>query len=133
MGGIFPAPKVKADAKALQKKPSIAEACQSSEFARIAGFVIPLERPSGRLPLRAAFVGKGTVPDPATVAAYLERAFKGNLDPVRQAMETAAANHTKATLEHSAMRFYEQFRPQWKGWGVPGELRLTDIRSVGRK
>jgi hypothetical protein len=45
-------------------------------------------------------------------------------------MEEVASSYSKAQLEDNAMRLYERFRPAWKGWGVPGELHLRDIRAA---
>lgn len=32
----------------------------------------------------------------------------------------------------AAYNLYERFRPEWKGWGAKGELKLGTIRGLAR-
>lgn len=72
--------------------------------------------------------------DPAKVEAYLAGKFGGDLEAVREAMETLAGALEPEQLADEAFRLYEQFRPDIpagkRGWGAVGELDLDRIRGL---
>lgn len=115
-----------ASATTVKKKPSAK--AESEIVVSIAGFVLPLdETPDGfKTPTG------GSAANPDRVKAYLSRAFKETLDDVRSEMSRAAATYSRSDLKTEAMHLYERFRPAWKGWGVPGQLYIRDIRAVRR-
>merc|ERR1712157_161970 len=98
----------------------------SEAVLRIAGHTVSLTKtPKG---LRA--VGGSTPEDPDKVEVYLISMFKLNYFSVRAEMEKTAGSYSNAELSAQAMALYERFRPAWKGWGVKGELHLSDIRAA---
>jgi len=114
----------------LKRPAASSAAIDPASFMRIAGQTVRcISTPAG---VRAADPKTGGAVDGDSVERYLRGAFKGDFDAVRRAMASAAAAHSEGVLRRDAMLFYERFRPAWKGWGVKGELRLSDIRAVGR-
>ena len=71
-----------------------------------------------------------------SVRSYIIRAFGGQLDEVREAMEMLAASLPPEELNRVGFRLYERFRPEVptgaEGWGAKGELRIERIRSAHR-
>lgn len=47
-------------------------------------------------------------------------------------MEELAGAVPPADLGAACYKLYERFRPEWRGWGVKGELRLGAIRGLAR-
>lgn len=47
-------------------------------------------------------------------------------------MEELAGAVPAAQLDAACFPLYERFRPQWRGWGVKGELRLAEILRLAR-
>lgn len=51
--------------------------------------------------------------------------------PILQAaMEALAAAIPTSRIGKAAYALYERFRPEWRGWGVRGELSLSGIRAL---
>ena len=81
---------------------------------------------------------KGTTAiKPATVQAYLKRAFGSRLDDAKQALQSLAASLGKEDIGGQAYHLYEQFRPQvpqgQAGWGKKGQLELDRIQELHAK
>ncbi len=78
----------------------------------------------------------GRPQSPASVRAYLARAFGNRLGEVRAAMEALAASLPPDELNRTGFRLYERFRPEVpegvEGWGAKAELRIERIRTAGR-
>eukprot|EP00928_Gymnodinium_smaydae_P048660 TRINITY_DN32558_c0_g1_i1.p1 TRINITY_DN32558_c0_g1~~TRINITY_DN32558_c0_g1_i1.p1 ORF type:complete len:233 (+),score=26.73 TRINITY_DN32558_c0_g1_i1:68-700(+) len=110
--GILPKAKPKAKAKAKESARVVRD--ESVTVLEIAGMKVPL-KPNGA----------------SAVDSYIRRSFKDRLGEVEGAMRKLATRIPTEDLRANAMRYYEKFRPAWKGWGVPGELILEDIRSAG--
>lgn len=47
-------------------------------------------------------------------------------------MEELAGAVPPADLDRACYSCYERIRPEWRGWGVKGELRLSGIRGLAR-
>ncbi|KAG7672457.1 hypothetical protein KSW81_001421 [Nannochloris sp. 'desiccata'] len=80
-------------------------------------------------------VSEGKPIDPGSVYSYLLKAFKGDestLNAVKEAMQALAESIPKEQLEAGKRTYnlYEQFRPEWKGWGGKGHLDLDLIRNL---
>jgi hypothetical protein len=82
--------------------------------------------------LRAADGGQAA--DPEAVQRYLTKAFGGQLDEVREAMEELATHYEPAELNRIGFRLYERFRPEIPagnaGWGARGVLEIDKIRAA---
>jgi hypothetical protein len=78
-------------------------------------------------------VSEGRPISPVASKAYIERAFGENLDTVKAAMMHLAESMAPEELRKQAYHLYEQLRPDWKGWGVKGVLRLDTIRELAEK
>ncbi|CAE7944495.1 unnamed protein product, partial [Symbiodinium sp. KB8] len=78
--------------------------------------------------LRAVSSGKPM--DATAVASYLRSTFKEQLPASRAAMAHAANRRSAQALRSDALSIYERFRPEWRGWGVKGELKLSDVRAA---
>jgi hypothetical protein len=79
-------------------------------------------------------VAKDKPVNPPSVQRYLENKFGESLGDVRAAMEELASSYQLEELGRKAYPLYEKFRPEIpegkKGWGAPGDLDLTLIRSL---
>eukprot|EP00930_Biecheleria_cincta_P027926 TRINITY_DN19512_c0_g2_i1.p1 TRINITY_DN19512_c0_g2~~TRINITY_DN19512_c0_g2_i1.p1 ORF type:complete len:226 (-),score=40.41 TRINITY_DN19512_c0_g2_i1:66-716(-) len=118
--GIFPP----APERTPEERRRAAEARRRVPAVAIAGMNIPVTS-SGELA-----TSKGEPLDPGQVDRYLRAAFKQHLQPARAAMERLANSRSVKELRAQAIRIYERFRPPWRGWGVPGELRISEILSA---
>eukprot|EP00435_Cladocopium_sp_Y103_P048769 s128_g14.t1 len=98
---------------------------KENDTVRIAGMNIPVAKASGGL--RAT--NRGEPMDPQQVQKYLTSSFKENLQATRSAMEVAARRRSAQVLRSDCLSIYEKFRPEWKGWGVKGELSLKAARQ----
>lgn len=78
---------------------------------------------------RLAYSG-GAAIKPGGVQGYLSRAFKGRLDDAKAAMEELAAAVPAEELGRAAYTLYERFRPEWRGWGVAGQLDLSQLHQL---
>lgn len=76
---------------------------------------------------------EGKPMDPKSVEGYLQRSFGDKLKDVEAAMQTLADSMTTEDLNKKAYSLYEEFRPDWKGWGKKSTLRLSKIRQLVRK
>ncbi|GKY91573.1 hypothetical protein MPSEU_000129200 [Mayamaea pseudoterrestris] len=65
--------------------------------------------------------------DPGEAQQYLESVFGDNLETAYNAMMKVAKGIKPDELRMRSYELYEQFRPEWKGWGVPGRLELEEI------
>jgi hypothetical protein len=69
-----------------------------------------------------------------STASYVRRAFGGNLDAVRAAMEDLAAAYPPEELNRIGFHLYERFRPEVpgdvSGWGAKAELKVERIRNA---
>jgi hypothetical protein len=70
--------------------------------------------------------------DPVAVQDYLLRSFGGQLGAVEAAMKELAADIPPAELRTRAYHLYENFRPEWKGWGKKSLLYLSAIRKLAK-
>lgn len=100
---------------------------KENDTVRIAGMNIPVAKASHG-GLRAT--NRGEPMDPQQVQKYLTSSFKENLQATRSAMEVAARRRTSQVLRSDCLSIYEKFRPEWKGWGVKGELSLKAVRAA---
>ncbi len=124
--------------------------------ARRLGLVEQRERPEGRqqpgvpgetvlllgrrIPIVTTEAGEIRAEDhgePASArstASYVRRAFGGNLDAVRAAMEDLAASYPPEELNRIGFHLYERFRPETPddvtGWGTKAELKVERIRNA---
>ena len=82
--------------------------------------------------IRAVVKDKPMEPD--KTQTYLEKAFGGSLQSVREAMETLARSFGPEMIEDVAYELYERFRPQIargkRGWGQKSDLDLDLILSL---
>ena len=79
-------------------------------------------------------VSEGHPITPASVQQYLQRAFGGQLEAAKSAMaELAASVGGGGDLSKRAYPLYEQFCPEWRGWGQKAELRLDLIRQLAQE
>lgn len=78
---------------------------------------------------RLAYSG-GAAIKPGGVQGYLSRAFKDRLGDAKAAMEELAAAVPPEQLGREAYGLYERFRPEWRGWGVAGQLDLGKVRQL---
>eukprot|EP00440_Ansanella_granifera_P034880 gb/GFBE01037839.1/.p1 GENE.gb/GFBE01037839.1/~~gb/GFBE01037839.1/.p1 ORF type:complete len:215 (+),score=49.78 gb/GFBE01037839.1/:1-645(+) len=123
--GIFPP----AEPKTPEERQRAAEERRRTPSVSIAGINVPVSSPNAKAPdVRACSKGKPL--DPEQVERYLRSSFKEDLEAARAAMEQAARRRTPEELRSTAMRVYESFRPEWRGWGVKGELRLREVRNA---
>ncbi|CAK9112355.1 Uncharacterized protein SCF082_LOCUS52092, partial [Durusdinium trenchii] len=99
---------------------------KENDTVRIAGMNVPVAKKGQEL--RATSSGEPI--DPAQVQKYLKTAFKENLEASRSAMEAAARTRSVQVLRSDCLSIYETFRPEWKGWGVKGELSLKAVRAA---
>ena len=68
-----------------------------------------------------------------TAASWLLPAhLSSSLLPVQAAMEHLAAAIPPDRIGKAAYKLYEQFRPEWKGWGVASNLSLRQIRDLAQ-
>jgi hypothetical protein len=80
-------------------------------------------------------VSQGKPIDPGSVYSYLIKSFKGEestLNAVKEAMQSLAESIPKKQVGKKGYSLYEQFRPEWKGWGGKGHLSLDMIRNMGK-
>jgi hypothetical protein len=70
--------------------------------------------------------------DPVAVQHYLKHSFEGQLGAVEAAMKELAEGIPPAELRTRAYRLYENFRPEWKGWGKKSLLNLSAIRKLAK-
>jgi len=78
-------------------------------------------------------VSKGKPIDPGSVYSYLLKSFKGEestLNTANEAMQALAGSIPKNQVGKKGYDLYEQFRPEWKGWGAKGHLDLNAIRNL---
>jgi hypothetical protein len=75
---------------------------------------------------------KDTPLDPEAVQHYLEHSFGGQLGAVEAAMKELAMSIPPAELRTRAYHLYENFRPEWKGWGKKSLLYLSAIRKLAK-
>mmetsp|Transcript_51174 Transcript_51174/g.71023 ORF Transcript_51174/g.71023 Transcript_51174/m.71023 type:complete len:197 (-) Transcript_51174:96-686(-) len=99
---------------------------KDNDAVRIAGMNIPVAKVHAEL--RAT--NRGEPMDPQQVQRYLTSSFKENLQATRSAMEVAAKRRSAQVLRSDCLSIYETFRPEWKGWGVKGELHLKAVRAA---
>ncbi|KAL4443634.1 hypothetical protein ABPG75_011371 [Micractinium tetrahymenae] len=78
---------------------------------------------------RLAYSG-GSAIQPGGVQGYLKRSFGDRLEDAKGAMEGLAAAVPAEELGRAAYKLYERFRPEWKGWGVAGQLDLGKLRQL---
>jgi hypothetical protein len=98
---------------------------------RLLGREIPVSRSEGGVLLAA----HGERPQsPASVRAYLSRAFGDRLGEVRAAMEALASSLPPDELNRVGFRLYERFRPEVpegvEGWGAKAVLDIGRIRHA---
>jgi hypothetical protein len=122
-----------ADDRAEEDGPHRRDAAGGERRAvRLLGREIPVSRSSdGGVLLAAARDGRPQ--SPASVAAYLARAFGDRLGEVRAAMEALAASLPPDELNRIGFRLYEHFRPEVpdgvEGWGAKA---LLDVGRIGK-
>lgn len=75
-------------------------------------------------------VSNGNTLNPVQVQRYLERAFGNQLAAVQEVMRTLAYSLPPEELRQRAYHLYEQFRPEWRGWGQKACLDLNVIRGL---
>ena len=63
----------------------------------------------------------------------LHSAFGSRYEDAKKAMETLASSMSKDKLKQRAYSLYEQFRPEWIGWGQKSTLNLNTIRKLAEK
>mmetsp|Transcript_85345 Transcript_85345/g.135264 ORF Transcript_85345/g.135264 Transcript_85345/m.135264 type:complete len:216 (-) Transcript_85345:18-665(-) len=100
---------------------------KENDTVRIAGMNIPVAKASHG-GLRAT--NRGEPMDPQQVQKYLTSSFKENLQATRSAMEVAARRRSSQVLRSDCLSIYEKFRPEWRGWGVKGELSLKAVKAA---
>eukprot|EP00931_Biecheleriopsis_adriatica_P007605 TRINITY_DN108873_c0_g1_i1.p1 TRINITY_DN108873_c0_g1~~TRINITY_DN108873_c0_g1_i1.p1 ORF type:complete len:219 (+),score=51.41 TRINITY_DN108873_c0_g1_i1:57-713(+) len=123
--GMFPP----AAPKTPEERRRAAEERARVPSVKISGMTVPVASPTGKKhDLRACSQGKPL--NPVQVERYLSSSFKEHLEAARAAMEQAARRRAPEELRSSALRIYEGFRPEWKGWGVKGELKLNDVMAA---
>jgi hypothetical protein len=107
------------------------EAGEEHQAVRLLGREIPVVRAKGGL-LMAAHDGRPQ--SPASIKAYLTRAFGDRLGEVRAAMEALASSLPPDELNRTGFRLYEGFRPQVpegvEGWGAKALLDMGRIRKA---
>jgi hypothetical protein len=107
------------------------DAGEQRSTVRLLGREIPVSRSSDDGPLLAAHDGRPQ--SPASVRAYLARAFGDRLGEVRAAMEALAASLPPDELNRIGFRLYERFRPEVpegvEGWGAKA---VFDIGRIER-
>ncbi|MCE5237821.1 hypothetical protein LLH23_04955 [bacterium] len=94
---------------------------------------VPIKHtPSG---IRAVVKDKAI--SPASVEKYLAGKFGAALPAVREAMGELASAFEPEDLAEVSYGLYEEFRPRiasgQRGWGQPGELSLSLIRSLAKR
>eukprot|EP00850_Spirogloea_muscicola_P000047 SM000001S04449 [mRNA] locus=s1:273364:275578:- [translate_table: standard] len=81
-------------------------------------------------------VQEGKAIKPASVQAYLHRAFKDKFVQVKEAMEVLAEAHSADSIGGLGYQLYENFRPNipegTRGWGSKGDLDLQYIRQLAK-
>ncbi len=107
------------------------DAGEKHSTVRLLGREIPVSRSDGGLLLAA----HGERPQsPASVKAYLARAFGDRLGEVRSAMEALAASLPPDELNRTGFRLYERFRPEVpegvEGWGAKAVLDMGRIEGA---
>ncbi|EFN57989.1 hypothetical protein CHLNCDRAFT_142148 [Chlorella variabilis] len=68
--------------------------------------------------------------EPSSVQASLRRSLGVRFQDTKAAMEELAGAIPAARIPRVAYKLYEQFRPEWKGWGVKSQLDLQTIRGL---
>merc|ERR1719188_1491289 len=101
----------------MKSKKTVKKKTTKSSFLRIAHMKVPVS------------VLKS---DGSSVEDYLRRAFKDRFADVRSTMSKTAARIGREVLRENAMKYYERFRPPWRGWAVPGPLSLAKIRAIAK-
>jgi hypothetical protein len=103
---------------------------EERQTVRLLGRDIPVARSDGGSMLAAH---DGRPQSPASVKAYLARAFGDRLGEVRAAMEALAASSPPEELNRTGFRLYERFRPEVpegvEDWGAKA---LLDIGRIER-
>jgi hypothetical protein len=72
----------------------------------------------------------GKVIDPVPVKAYVEKKFGDNLEKATLAMGELAQSMPADQIRERAYELYEQFRPEWHGWGKEGTLDLEEVHEL---
>ncbi|GKZ01401.1 hypothetical protein MPSEU_001090900 [Mayamaea pseudoterrestris] len=90
---------------------------------------IPVKDVNGKL----LAVKQGKTINPETVRRYFHNKFGDNLDHAHDAMMKLAESMEADDLRNRAYEFYEQFRPEWHGWGRKGTLDLDEIEHLAEE
>lgn len=76
-------------------------------------------------------VSEGKSIDPGSTVSYLQRSLgKAGYAAAKEAMEGLAGSIPVEEIGRKCYHLYEEFRPEWKGWGVKGHLDLDRVRSL---
>jgi len=113
----------KATKKELEK-----EKGDSEHVVAFGRMKIPIVLKSGK---RMAVQGRKTM-DPGYVQDYLERSFGDHLEVVQAAMKDLAHSLSTEELKKQCYHLYEEFRPDWKGWGQKSSLHISKIRNLSK-
>jgi hypothetical protein len=112
-------------------QPGQGDAGRERRAVGLLGREIPVSRSDGGVLLAA----HGDRPQsPASVRAYLARAFGDRLGEVRAAMEALASSMPPGELDRVGFRLYERFRPEVpegvEGWGAKALLDIARIKQA---
>ena len=122
--GIFEAKEVSEEEKAAKRRRDEALGVRRLD-------VFGMHVPSVECDGRQVAVSQGKPIDPSGTEAYLQRAFgAAPLAAARAAMEELAESIPEGEIGRAAYKLYEQFRPEWHGWGQKGTLDLGAVRGL---
>jgi hypothetical protein len=76
---------------------------------------------------------QGKTIQPDTVRHYLKNKFGDNLATAHDAMMDLAKSMEEDDVRNRAYELYEQFRPEWHGWGKQGTLDLDELHEMASK
>ena len=109
-------------------KASTKEKYVSEHVVAFGHMKIPIVMKKGK---RLAVQGRKTM-DPLYVQDYLERSFGEHLEEVQGAMKDLAHSLSPEELKKQCYHLYEEFRPDWKGWGQKSLLHISKIRNLSK-